>query len=249
MISVSIKPVALFAISDHVSRKSPFAFGVLIGSQSSDNILIIDAFELKTNKEEIDFEYLEKRSWMALAVGQSGLIVGLYAVNEDKPPESFWDQFALKGVHTPSIYFLAKGGEIECYCYLSREKLDLVVNPGETEEIATETVHTHEQYNSDGQCLNPESPLSLIKSLKNLRDRLVQILNDDNLSAEEELQLVHLANIVCEAPQSTTEEPLLFISARLAILNNELSIIKSLEIVNSRNIASYLIGILKDKPN
>lgn len=249
MRSVSIRPVALYAISDHVSRKSTFEFGVLLGDQSTNSIHIFDAFELKTNSEAIDFEYLEKRIWMILAVSQNAQLVGLYATNENNPiPESFWDQFTRKESAVPPVYLIIKENEVECYCSQTREEVDLIVTPGETEEIATETVHTHKQYNSDVQHLNSATKEALLESLEHLRDRVIQILNQNSLGAEEELKLVHLAHIVCEVPQSAEDESLLFIATKLALLTNELSVIKALDIVSSRKIAGYLIGILKDKP-
>lgn len=249
MCSVSIRSVALYAISDHVSRKSPFEFGVLLGDQSSNKIHIFDAFELKTNGETIDFEYFEKRLCMILAVSQNALLVGLYTTNERNViPESFWDQFSQRTSAIPPIYLIVKENKVECYCSQSREEIELIIAPGETEEIATETIHSHKNYNSDVHNLNTESKEALLESLEHLRDRVVQILNEDTISAEEELKLVHLANIACEPPHHGQDESLLYISAKLALLTNELSAIKALDIVNSRKIAGYLIGVMKHRP-
>lgn len=239
----------MYAISDHVSRKSSYEFGVLLGDHTSGNIHIWDAFELKTNGETIDFEYLDKRLWMVLAVSQNAQLVGLYATNQRNAiPETFWDQFSQTDSGIPPVYLVIKEDNVECYCSQSREELELIIAPGETEEIATETVRTHKEYNSDVQHLNSASKEALLESLEHLRDRVVQILNEGTMSSEEELKLVHLANIACQEPPAADDESLLYVSAKLALLTNELSAIKALDIINSRKIAGYLIGVLNDRP-
>ncbi|EEQ38448.1 putative COP9 signalosome complex subunit [Clavispora lusitaniae] len=249
MPSVSIRPVSLFAISDHVSRKSPFEYGVLIGSQTKENITVHDAFELKTDKDQIDFAYLEKRLGMISTVSPFAQLVGLYTIGEDATiPESFWEQFSAKEVVFPSIYLTCNGGETVCFCSQTREEIRWIIASGETDEIATATIHNHKNYTSGSQDLVSEPSDSLLTSLEHLRDRVQSIVANDETDVTTESKLVHLANIVSRAPEDMNEDTLSFFSAKLALLTNQISAVKTLDISNSRKIATYSIGAMQDRP-
>ncbi|KAM9916482.1 hypothetical protein OXX80_013607 [Metschnikowia pulcherrima] len=60
---VKVRALPLLAISDHISRNSPFRYGALVGIQGPNSLLVIDAFDIKHDEEQIDTTLLSKKNF------------------------------------------------------------------------------------------------------------------------------------------------------------------------------------------
>lgn len=221
---VQLRATALYAILDQISRNSTAA-GVLVGSESEDGLLVADVFELKWLGLTIDYDNLNKRLRLLLAVSPTASLVGLYLIN-GKPPQAAIDDFRQNGDRLPPIYVLFQEKDVQCFASSNHTPVPFTILAESTETIATGTLHSHANYTQDEPELTQVSEEAVVYSLEQLEHRVRQLLATDNLSPDAERDLVYLANKLSSAPESKGGD-LELVSSRLAVLTNLLAVARA----------------------
>lgn len=243
---VHFKAAALLSMSDKQARKSKLQFGALVGSVSKSDIYVTDAFDLRTDGNNIvDFEYLHKRLTLLLAVSNNANLVGLYSI-EETDFESILTQFQNEGHNTPAICVTTTTdiAHLRCVDSLSNDQISVTIRPGETEEIATSTVHNHANYSKEEPELVENGEESLLLSLNQLELLTRKILASSKVSSETDRNLVHLANLVAnykaEEGLNDWKSNHELLTSQLCLLDNQLAAINGAENQVARHIMSQL---------
>lgn len=221
---INIRPVALYAISDHIARQSRLPYGVLVGKADNSAVTVTDGFELKMDLDSgvIDFAYIDKRLNLLLAVSPNAALVGLYAASGDAPiPEQVWLQFDGSGYGRPPVYVTFSDKQLKGYLLdLTPVKVDL--SASSTETIATSTMKNHPHYSTEESELIQTSDQEVLLSLKMMGEKVRTILRSE-LTPYQESQVVHLANVLASFEEPPSRDSLQLLSSRLAILTNQLT--------------------------
>lgn len=239
---IYIKAVALFAISDKISRKSPFQFGALVGTTKKADIIVTDALDLRASDAgDVDFNYLDKRLSLLLAVSPNAQLVGLYCT-EDSDFDGILHQFHNKYIAVPHVCLVLgeEVNQLKCFDSTSRERLAVTIRPGETEEIATASVHNHPNYSEEEPELAQNNEESLLLSLEQLERHTRKILDSPVSTSEIDRGMVYLANLVASYKQDSTPENYELLTSHLCLLTNELAAINGWKNQFSRRLLSLL---------
>lgn len=227
---VYVKGVVLFAISDHRARKLPFKFGALVGNNSQADTIVTGAIDIKTDAAGVvDFDYLHKRLSLLLAVSSNAKLVGLYCT-EDADFDALLNQFANHQDKVPGIC-VTLGGEpnlLKCIDSVSKDPLPVTILPGESEEIATSTVHNHANYSTENPDIFQNTEETLMLSLEQLEQLMRKILATPSQGSNYDRTLVYLANLVAGYKQEKGTNYELYTS-QLSLITNELLMINGLE--------------------
>lgn len=225
--TVQVHPVALFAISDHVSRKSPFKFGILVGSICNSTIAIHDAFELKTDSGDPDLNYVSKRLDLLLAVTPNLRLVGIYTINPDisvNPiPQAIWLKFESSSWGIPPVYATtSKERPLEMFNSSDGSLVDADISSAASETIATSTMKNHPHYTTEESELIQKSEGEIALSLQQMKEKIDVILSL-KLTPDQENQVVYLTNKLASFEEPpTTDDSLQLLASRLSILTNQL---------------------------
>ncbi|SGZ52041.1 CIC11C00000000924 [Sungouiella intermedia] len=239
---VYIKALVLFAISDQRARKSPYNYGVLVGSTSNADTIVTDAIDIKTDDTgTVDFGYLHRRLALLLAVSSNTSVIGLYCT-EDGDFDAILGQFANHQDKVPAVCVtLDSENVLKCFDSVSKDPVAATIRPGESEEIATATVHNHANYSSEDPELTQNSEETLSHSLDQLEQLIRAILASDSQGdADADKTLVYLANLVAGYKGEATSVDHELYTSQLSLLTNELLIINGLELQFMRRVVSLV---------
>lgn len=235
-----VKAVALYAISDRLARNIPHKYAALLGTRSKDDVFVAHAVDIKTNDAgDVDFGHLHKMLQLQLAVSANTQLVGLFcAENAD------WDgvlaQFQAQQTPPPPLCVTLNGDveQLQCFDSTSREVVPVTIRPGETEEIATSTVHNHANYSKQETELPQNSDQTLLQSLHQLELLTRAILDNPTGSSDFDRGVVYLANLVRGQRQFQTEDNYELVASQLGLLTNQLAAMNAWDSLFARHLVS-----------
>lgn len=228
---VYVKAVVLFAISDQRARILPFKFGALVGHTSKADTIVTDAIDIKTDAAAaVDFDYLHKRLSLLLAVSPNTKLIGLYCTG-DADFDVILNQFTNFQDSVPSIC-LSLGEDsksLKCIDSASKDTVAVSILPGESEQIATATIHNHPNYSTEDPELFQNTEEKLMLSLEQLEQRMRMILSSPSRGSDYDRTLVYLAKLVAGYKQDADSTDYELYTSNLSLLTNQLLMINGVD--------------------
>ncbi|KAM9936186.1 hypothetical protein OXX80_004255 [Metschnikowia pulcherrima] len=248
---VKVRALPLLAISDHISRNPPFRFGALVGIQGPNSLLVIDAFDIKHDEEQIDTTLLSKKISLLQTVSPKTILVGVYSCDENsKLPAMLKAQLAELTPSQPLIYLAPSEKTFACYLLESGEKIAFSLIPGEAEVTAVSTVQNHANYSQKECDLTQQTETSLGPSFRQMEEHVKFILATECKDPETERQIVHLAQLVSNYKHQPTADSLEIETAHLSLLAAQIATAKCANAqVNTQTAAMSKRGYRDWRPN
>lgn len=164
-IAVSIHPVSLLNVSDHITRNLENDIGILLGGSLESIVTVNTSFEVVTQGSLINVEYLTNRTDQFKTILPQRSVVGMYflsrgsEVKDDMLPVinqvyQFKNSFATQGpiiisvFNRDVIHNTPKNAVFQSYIYdgSNIQPVKLIITPSESEAIAATTIENNKIY-------------------------------------------------------------------------------------------------------
>ncbi|CAD1809269.1 hypothetical protein FOB58_000042 [Candida parapsilosis] len=147
----------LLNVSDIEARKINFHYGVLLGFQDNDKLVVATSFEIIHDDKAIDYEFLYKRYNQLKLVYPGFTILGIYHMNERNSSTIAMFQEIQRccnsydiPMNSQQIYVIYDKADekhpFKSYSAENSQALETTVNTSETENITVSTIEKHKVY-------------------------------------------------------------------------------------------------------
>ncbi|ODV79696.1 uncharacterized protein CANTADRAFT_25590 [Suhomyces tanzawaensis NRRL Y-17324] len=199
---VELHSLVLFNVSDHIVRGSEGKFGVLLGVDDGNQIVVHTSFETLVVASTIDQEYLQRRLDQFRTVNPAYHIVGIYNINNSTSLNSLTISIVEQtkqciGINGALICSVFDSNELrskestaafQSYLLGTLEPLKTVVRTNESEFIATTTAVNHQEYSgstaADEGPSNVEHKENMAMTVNQLNEKVLKVIQYLETSSE-----------------------------------------------------------------
>lgn len=238
--NVVLRAAPSIHIADHLSRDSKLQYGILLGKKVDTKLLLCEAFDLKEEGGNIDFDFLRKKLALIEKTSPHLRICGIYSTRATGlPHQSFFDQFTNNDFSLPEIYLeMERVGVIRGFLISERQDIPIELSPSESESIAVTTVQNHPNYSLEELELGHQNELLIALSLAQLQQKLQTILAQPSMAGpEQDRKVVHLAQLLTSYKQKNIQEKYQLTTSHVCLLAAQFCTVNTATTQVNRRIA------------